>query len=286
MKYLLLVPVRNAEHLLPFFFQSLREMNPKPDYIVWCTNNNTDKTIKLLKQFQKANSLRIIDVPSEIIQLPDFPKDFVKKYGAFEAMALVRQRLWERARELNSEWTFMCDVDEFAVSTGILGMLSDWDVDFVVARMFMGTAKDGKMYIAGRWEPDLGMYFKPVIRALIPNKLIVARPAVPAPNALDPTPLSAEGFYCFSRRLVQDRRLNWHPRLILPNVDLKEISEDCGFCYKTRKLGYKIHLDGITLVDHVIYDSKNKLKPWSKSPEGERIDVRDFEFEGSESHEA
>ncbi len=124
MKHLLLVPIRNSAHLLPFFFQSLRSMNPKPDYIVWCTNNNTDNTVSRLKSFQ--------DITSEIIELPDFPSDFVKKHGLFEAIGIVRQRLWNRARELNSEWTFFCDADIFAVSTDILSILSGWNVDYVV----------------------------------------------------------------------------------------------------------------------------------------------------------
>ena len=68
-----------------------------------------------LKSFQ--------DIPSEIIELPDFPSDFSKQNGAYEAISIVRQRLWERARELNSEWTFMCDADHFIVSTDILDIL-------------------------------------------------------------------------------------------------------------------------------------------------------------------
>ena len=146
MKYLLLVPIRNSAHLLPFFFQSLRSMNPKPDYIVWCTNNNTDKTVQKLKAFR--------DIPSEIIELPDFPKDFVKQHGIYEAIGIVRQRLWERARELNSEWTFTCDVDHFVISTDILNILSDWSIDYVVTpqmRYFPNPLPTGEIHLDAYW---------------------------------------------------------------------------------------------------------------------------------------
>ncbi|MCW4046177.1 MAG: glycosyltransferase family 2 protein [Candidatus Bathyarchaeota archaeon] len=264
MKYLLLVPVYNAAHLLPFFFQSIRDMNPKPDRIVWAVNNCTDNTVPMLKAFN--------DVPSELIELPDFPRDFVKKHGAFEAIAIVRQRLWERARELDAEWTFMCDVDEFAVSTDILGILSDWNVDFVAARVIVGTAfaeEIGRLDACwlGHILSDGYTYrtrkVPAIVYKLASQKLIIARPAFPEPNALYSNLLGACGFYCFSRKLVQDHRLNWHP--LTGADDGTEIGEDIEFCCNARNLGYVIHLDGIALVNHVIYDEKRRLKPWSKN---------------------
>lgn len=248
MKYLLLVPVRNAEPYLPFFFKSIREINPQPDCIVWAVNNCTDKTVPMLKGF--------CDVPSEIIKLPDFSRNFLKQHGTLNAIAIARQRLWERAREINAEWTFMCDVDEFAVSTGILGMLSDWNVDFVVARVLQ-RKETGEYIVMANWLASDGTFLTRVIDKVMSlefsDKLVLVRPIFSMRNILDSTPLWAWGFCCFSRRLVQDRRLKFHPLLG------KTLSEDIGFCHRARKLGYKIHLDGITLVDHVIYSPKKVL---------------------------
>ena len=263
MKYLLLVPIRNSAHLLPFFFQSLRSMNPKPDYIVWCTNNNTDKTVQKLKAFR--------DIPSEIIELPDFPRDFVKQHGIYEAMGIVRQRLWERARELNSEWTFTCDVDHFVISTDILNILSDWSIDYVVTpqmRFVENAQKKGEYAIIltawllenGNWCRVFSDFYT---HALIPHQLFVCRSTLtPQRPLLVPNMAVAYGFYCFSRRLVQDCRLNWHPLsdstatkdlpigefLVLARNGLVGkngmIGEDMQFALSARRLGYIIHMDG------------------------------------------
>jgi GT2 family glycosyltransferase len=278
MKYLLLVPCYNAAHLLPFFFQSLRNMNPKPDYIVWSVNNCTDNTVQTLKDFY--------DVPSEIIQLPDFPRDFTKRHdksdeggGSSEHMAIIRQRLWERARQLNADWTFMCDVDMFAASTDVLDIMSGWKVDYVAARIL--RYQQGEYRLNANWHGSPRKFKEPnyacgIEYDLIPKELIVARPPPPELPALDSTPTWACGFYCFSRRLVQDRRLNWHPRL-------KGFSEDIGFCTHARKLGYQPHLDCVVTIDHVAHDSKTPLKPWSVSECGELTGKKYFEFGESKS---
>jgi hypothetical protein len=283
MKYLLLVPVYNAEHLLPFFFQSIRDMNPKPDYIVWSVNNCTDNTVPMLKDFR--------DIPSEIIKLPDFPPDFITQHGSDSAIGIVYQSLWERARELNSEWTFLCDVDEWAVSTDILSILSHWNVDFVATRKLLRD--NYRTFISAlwstlkptRWEIRMAPYWTREIE-IQGCKLIIARIAHPTTPALDSTVLVANGFFCFSRRLIQDRRLNWHPFKTPPDLDEKQkkmLDASTVFCCSARDLGYKIHLDGIAVITHVLYDSKRQLKPWTFDKDEKPIGMEYFKFGESKS---
>ncbi len=51
MKHLFLVPVYNCAHILPYFFESLNALNPKPDYIVFLENNSTDSTVAVVREF-------------------------------------------------------------------------------------------------------------------------------------------------------------------------------------------------------------------------------------------
>jgi GT2 family glycosyltransferase len=268
MKYLLLVPCYNAAHLLPFFFQSLKNMNPKPDYIVWSVNNCTDNTVQMLRDFS--------DIPSEIIELPDFPRDFAKTHGEYAAMATVRQCLWERARQLNADWTLMCDQDEFAVTIDILDILSGWNVDYVGARVLSYSDKEENYKVGASWHnsKSKGSHYGLCHEIeIIPNELIVARPAEISSSFLDPSPIWVWGFCCFSRRLVQDRHLYFHPIL-------KGYGEDVGFCVRARRLGYQPYLDGIVIVDHVVYDAKNTVKAWA----GEVVaGLKNFEFGESKS---
>ena len=256
LKYLLLVPLHNGAHLLPFFFASLRKMNPKPDYIVWYPNNNTDDTVQTLKTFQ--------DIPSEILEFPDFPSDFAKQNGAFEAISIVRQRLWERARELNSEWTFMCDQDHFTVSPDLIDILSTWNVDFVVTpqmRLCHNTQPPETSLDA--WYSLNGKVMKAHPKFytydLIPHKLTVCRIAEVPRMPLMPNMKLVHGFYCFSRRLVQDRRQNWNPMLPTDSI---YYSDDTAFAYSARKLGYNIHCDGLGIIDHLIYDGIRGKEVW------------------------
>ena len=257
MKVLWLTPCYNAEHLLPFFFASLRELNPKPDFIIFSENNSTDKTLQMLVDYK--------EIPNIVLKLV-FIKDIVKKKGAYHPMAKICQRLWGAARFYDTDYTILTAVDTFVRSPDAIETLIDWNVDFVTARVAR-SFPEGLM-ISAKWKhptnPKLHRMFKPqlMLRWLVKGELLTARIMNKPVKLLDDTPLMASGFFCFSRKLVQDKRLNWFP---IPKSPVKgdHCSEDFGFCKNAAKLGYKIHLDELVILDHVVYDKHHLTKAWT-----------------------
>jgi len=259
----MLVPCHNVAHLLPYFFNCLKRLNPTPETIVFSVHNITDKTTEMLRAFE-LEGCKI-----ELLELPDFPKDFAKKYGEFEHMAITRQKLWERAREINPEWVFMIDADMFVLTQNALDILSGWNKDFVVTAQFHRALhyEGVQVFVSAKFLDGT----RPKILAAIltlNNGLVVARP-IGKINAIYDNVQWAGGFYCFSQTLLQDRRLNWHPIIEMTeqekkqNLYYQQAAEDCSFCHKARELGYKIYLDGLVINDHVIIDPTKPKKAWN-----------------------
>jgi len=71
--------------------------------------------------------------------------------------------------------------------------------------------------------------------------------------ALEEVRGTSAGCLCLSRKVIQDKRLDFWP--ILPGF-----SEDFGYCKKARDLGYKIYLDGTVTLTHRI---RSKWKAWN-----------------------
>lgn len=261
MKYLMLVPCYNVEHLLPYFFDSIERMTPKPNKIVFSIHNITDKTTEMIRDFNAINT--------ELITLPDFPKDFAKKYGEFENMAIVRQKLWNRAREINAKWTFMIDSDMFCVTKNALDVLSNRNKDFVVTmQIHRALHYEGRqVFVSAKFLNGERPYANATVLTL-KDGLVVACPT----DNLQPFYSGIEwagGFYCFSQKFVQDRRLNWHPIIEMTeqekrlNKYYRQAAEDCSFCHKARELAYEIFLDGLVKNYHVIEDPTKPKKAWN-----------------------
>lgn len=261
-----MVPCYNAEHLLPHFFASVERMSPKPTRIIFTHNNCTDKTADVLKQFKSYSS-----VPCDIYEL-FFAKDETAKRGVYSVMGDICQFLWLKARDYSADWTYLTACDTFAASPDILSILSDWDVPYVTARV-MRSFPEG-ICLSAKWrhptDPALFRMCKPraVFRWLTPNKLCVARPlacGIPLgrngeTTLFDDSALMASGFHCYRRDLLWDARLNWTPIPV-------GCSEDFGFNKSMRELGYKVCIDGVAIVDHVVYDCVHERKAWSKDVE-------------------
>jgi hypothetical protein len=264
METLLMTPCFNAAHLFPFLFKSYAELNPQPDYYLWSENNSSDGTRRILER-RVSNSFG----REELLGKFGFSRDAAvgKPYSV---IARVMQALWERARQLNPEFVCLNAADQFPVSPDIIGVLEDWNVDFVFGRVIrvFPEVKDG-FTVSARWKHPLDStktrmrIVKANLKWLIPHKLLVARPAGTPIPIFDDRLLMGGGFNCYSNRLLQDKRLNWYPIPDKPEGSKEQPSEDFGFCLNMLRLGYKICMDGITVTDHVVYDVKHKVKAWS-----------------------
>ena len=159
----------------------------------------------------------------------------------------------------------MCDADHFIVSTDILDILSTWNVDYVVTPQMRlcfntkppETSLDAWYFLNGNIMKAHPKFY---IYDLIPDKLSVCRIAEVPRLPLMSNMKMVVGFYCFSRKIVQDRRQNWNPMLPTDSV---YFGEDTWFAYSARKLGYIIHCDGIGIIDHVVYDEVHGKKVWA-----------------------
>jgi len=66
--------------------------------------------------------------------------------------------------------------------------------------------------------------------------------------------VTSAGCLCLSRRVVQDKRVNFYPLRA-------DASEDFGYCLWARDLGYKVYLDS-TLELHHLIPKRIPKKPW------------------------
>ena len=231
-----MTPCFNSAHILPTFFDCLRELEPQPDLYVFAENNSVDGTLEMLWNFE---------LPREVHRLW-LVKDAAKRTDPYVPMAHIRQVLLTRARRLNPDYIIFCDVDVFVRTPDAIDVLTTWQVDCVAARIIRIFPKR-KMMISAKWKYHEGT--PTVMRNYMEN-------------VFDDTPVMVGfGLVCLSRRVIQDRRINFYP---LPKSKVGLVAEDFGYCLQMREYGYKCCLEGIVIADHVVYDEKNRTKAWTK----------------------
>ena len=292
MKHLFLVPVYNVAHILPYFFNALHELNPKPDYIVFLENNSTDKTLDVIRFYLQHSDL-IDGIKSELITM-QFDRDHVQKYGVWDLFAKICQRMWQRARELNPEYVWRVDSDVFIRSPDALKQLADWNVDIVAASILRafpeGLCVSAKWKLDNKYKHFAMRHVRALVRRINDSELLVGR-SVALPKwhsyysidktqssflgkktdyGLDRTPLMVGGgLTMFTRKVLCDKRLKWYPLYQRGAVKGKAISEDYSFCMYAHDAGYDTCLDETVIADHVIYDKLHEIKPWSSDRKGD-----------------
>lgn len=162
----------------------------------------------------------------------------------YEPIAYIRQLLLTRARQLDPDFAIFLDDDVFPYDTWMIDKLTSRKLD-IVGGPYVRLFPDGP-WLATKWRSEQGKlrYFR-----------------VP-PEALSEVEMTSAGCLCLSRRIIQDRRVNFWP---LYNA---ESSEDFGYCLQAKDYEYKIWLDGTVVLWHYI-PKQIPQKPWSRKQDGD-----------------
>lgn len=226
----MLIPVYNRGDILPTFFKFLYQLNPQPDLYVFAENNSSDDTLKKLQEFK---------LPHKIIRVW-FRKDAAMlSINRYIPIAHIRQLLLTFARDYDSDYAIFLDSDVFPQTKELIKSLTSWNKD-VVGGAYMRKFPSG-IGLASKWKD--------------PNKGYMLRQKAHLP--LEEPEVTSAGCLCLSRKIIQDKRVNFYPVRIYA-------SEDFGYCLQAREHGYQIFLDSITQLRHAFH-ANNTTKAWTRN---------------------
>lgn len=240
MKVILLVPMYNCSDIIDDWTKYILQLDPKPDKIIFCENNSNDSTLEKLINFP---------YPHEVIRFYTREPREIPFSNAYDIIAHARQLLLTKARKIDPDYAIFIDSDILIKSEDVITSLTDWNVD-VVGGAYLRWFPEG-LHVASLWKSPKWNY--------MPWRLYTAKGFNQMKKAIQEVYATSAGCLCLSRKVIQDRRLDFYP---IP----KGYSEDFGYCHKARQLGYKIWLDGITILTHRI---RGKWKSWNTRREKE-----------------
>jgi len=250
MKVCFLIPVYNNAEILPKLFHHLDKLKPQPSMTFFCENNSRDTTLWLIKKHYKHKPHKIIRVW--------FRDDAAQACeSVYEPIAHVRQLLLTAARHYNPDYAIFLDADVLPLSPNLIEILTGWRKD-IVGGSYVRLFPEGP-FLASKWavegKPGLLRFYR-----------------VPFAELMTPLMTSA-GCLCLSRRVIQDKRLNFWPlRKSMSGKKGEFASEDFGYCLNARDLGYEIYLDGTAVLWHDL--AQLRPKPWTKKHDGKYIKFR------------
>ncbi|MGA8856733.1 MAG: glycosyltransferase [Candidatus Bathyarchaeia archaeon] len=157
MRTVLLMPCKQAAGSLPNgVLDALLKLDPQPDLYVFCENNSTDRTLKWLADFPR---------PKEIIRLwfRDNALSSCRLPG--ELVAVVRDLLLQRARQLEADFAILMDADIMVHTRDLIPRLTSRAGDIVG-----GLCRFPDGFIAATWyAPMPGRPERTIIRDQPPS---------------------------------------------------------------------------------------------------------------------
>jgi GT2 family glycosyltransferase len=246
---IVLIPIYQMKTVFSKVSQFLYELNPQPRKYIFLENNSTDGTLSEVSKFEK---------PHEIIRLwfkdnPCFDGTF---NTAHEIIAIVRQTLLERARQLDVDFAIFLDADVAPLTTDMVESLTSWgDRADIVGGPYLRPFPN---------EVLLDVFWK----TSVPGDWAMRRTAKVAVQPLEDVAIVGGGCMCLTRRILEDRRLNFWPR---NQKRIPEYSEDHAFCLDALDFGYKVALDTTVELSHGVYEDPNRQKPWMLGVEGKPL---------------
>jgi glycosyltransferase involved in cell wall biosynthesis len=231
MRTLVLIPVYNCGKTLPTLFSFLYKLDPQPDLYVFAENNSEDNTLDCVWRFKRQHKVIRMWFRKDAAVLGETP---------YEPLAHVRQLLLTFARRYDPDYAIFLDSDVYPRTKGLIDNLSLWGRD-IVGGSYLRVFPEG-VWLASKWEALSN-----------PHRYALRRETgVP----LDEPIMTSAGCMCLSRRIIQDKRINFYP------VSPADASEDFGYCLQARNYGYKVYLDGTAELHHPI-PKKMPPKPWT-----------------------
>jgi glycosyltransferase involved in cell wall biosynthesis/GT2 family glycosyltransferase len=231
LKTIILVPVYNSGKTLPLFFSSLNALEPQPELYVFAENNSSDDTLEQVSKF---------NLPHKVIRVW-FRKDAAMlSQNRYEPIAHIRQLLLTFARDYNPDYAIFLDSDVIPRTQSLIENLTLWKKD-IVGGAYLRMFPQG-VWLASKWkDPNTGE--------------VMFRQKTHLP--LEKPHMTSAGCMCLSRKIIQDKRVNFYPVQA-------GASEDFSYCLQARDYGYEVFLDGVIKLEHIIPE-KLRVKPWTRN---------------------
>lgn len=230
-KVIFLIPTFNNALFLRHCLVKLSELYPQPDLYVFLENNSTDDTLQVIQDFNG---------PKKLIRLW-FREDLIEKAcNPYEGVGIARQFLLEYARKLNPLYAIFIDDDILIYPTDFITQITKRHKD-IIGAPYLRNFPEGT-FIASKWKRKgkEKLWFKSRCKGL--QKVWV----------------TSAGCLCLSRRIIQDKRVFFHPIIWTENL---KASEDFSLCIRAHEAGYEVWLDGdLRGIGH--YAEIQKGKPW------------------------
>lgn len=235
---IILCPVYNNERTLREWMRVVESLNPSPLEVVFCENNSTDLTVNIINGW---------DFPHKLIRfwVKDNPIDEPYYINCYNVIAHARQLLLTYARSRDCDYAIFLDSDVIPANTDFITRITKTGYD-LVGGAYMRMFPEGLCVAAYYFGSTKGKY-----------KLSRA-----VKNPLQSVAAVGGGCMCLSKKLVDDRRVDFYPL-----YDLKDnaVAEDFGYCVKAREVGYDVWLDAS---NDLVHDSRVKVKPWTMNRDG------------------
>lgn len=231
-KTLIMIPLYNSAKTLPELFESLYKLDPQPDLYVFAENNSSDNTLKHVQNFKLPHKLIRIWLRKDAAMIHQ---------SRYITIGQIRQLLLTYARNYDPDYAIFLDSDVIPQTTKLIENLTSWKKD-ILGGTYHRLFPHG-IYIASRWQHPTK------------ENATILRKKITQP--LEQPIATSGGCLCLSRKIIQDKRINFYP--IMPKA-----SEDFGYCLKALEHGYKTYLDGKTKLKHIIPQTM-PIKPWSRS---------------------
>lgn len=263
-KVVLLIPVyQMGKRCWSLQRAAIERLNPRPAKIIFCENNSTDRTLQEILGWE---------YPHEIIRVW-FSRMAASIPGhEYDGIAHARDLLLTKARHMDLDYAIFLDDDTIPESPDFIQRFIDNGLD-LCGGAYSRTFGDGKVYLASKWSTKQSMSEMPYGNDPKMQKVIgeaVAR-ANKSENGylcfggLDSAKLykvaiTSGGALALSRKVLEDKRLQFYPIHHELTDGVPKTSEDFGFCLLARSLGYEVYVDGRIRFAHM--DTGNKNRPW------------------------
>jgi len=251
---ILLVSTQNSGNHLNVWKKAIESPYPLPEKIIFCENDSTDETRSLINSWT---------FPHELISFKSKSNDIEK--DIYKIVAKNRQLLLNRAKEINPKFAIFIDDDVFPDDQNIIKTLISYNSD-IDGGAYLRYFEEDIPYIASKWDINAPLKQLPPIVPGLKNQINEFKKKgnkylmfYTCENKLYRVAMTSAGCLCLSRKIIQDKRINFFPRKNLNYQDL--ISEDFGYCLLAKKFGYEVYLDGDIKLSHLKFGLEKK-RPW------------------------
>lgn len=228
-------------------------LNPLPQKFIFCENDSDDETLQLIKEW---------DFPHELMSF----RAKTDRDDIYSAIAQNRQKLLERARELDPKFVVFLDDDVFPHNQDFLDLLVRDDLP-IVGGKYIRAFQEG-VFVASKWSVDAPVEDLPPaigLEELVDDAKKNKTPYLMFSDCEDKlykVAATSAGCMCIRGDVIKDERLNFYPRKqkMIDNM----VSEDFAYCVDASRFGYETYLDGRVRLEHLL-PGPNRLRPWSNT---------------------